>query len=445
MLLGTLFVFLLSRTLAHPLSPPAVNPAPPTSPVLNAFVAISDCIRDPSRVRSTSELLWNCIGTIFVCTYVAIHPNMPDRNATRGTEMWQKVKTCLYALLAPEVVILLAMQQRCAASRIARRYRYGDGDVELGGETEKRGVIFPTISEDEIRDKAKGDFLSKLVVIMQTSWFVIQCIARHAQGLVVTELELVTLAFATLNVIMYFLWWSKPLNAEYPIYFKKDGSRTSGPVQVARESLGLSEMYSGLWVGWTWRRETLKKGIWNRIKDDMDCTSPIGMIWKWLIKKPFGVVFNPLLDMMVDARVTNPTCVGPYYNGSLPDAEHFTMISLSSLIGVLFGEIHLIGWNFQFSTHLECYLWRTSSLIVTVEPAILAIGIILDQLKDGYPRFESLITIAIVPLAILAGFVGPIAYVLARISLLVLPLFALRDLPPSAHQNVQWSDYLPHI
>ncbi|KAF8644493.1 hypothetical protein AX16_008433 [Volvariella volvacea WC 439] len=273
MLLGTLFVFLLSRTLAHPVSPLPDNPVPPTSPVLNAFVTISDCIRDPSKIRSTSELVWNCLGTIFICTYVAIHPNMPDRNATKSEKMWQKVKTCLYALLAPEAVIVMAMRQRFNASMIAKQFRghgwtmtHGffmimggmmqeDGDGYkvvtideyglswLGVERKEGGIMLPTISEDEIQDKAKGDFLTKLVVVIQTSWFVIQCIARHAQGLVVTEIELVTLAFATLNVITYLLWWSKPLNAEYPIYFKKNGDRTSGPMKIAKDSFAVSDRY----------------------------------------------------------------------------------------------------------------------------------------------------------------------------------------------------------
>ncbi|KAF8641458.1 hypothetical protein AX16_009970 [Volvariella volvacea WC 439] len=124
MLLGTLFIFLLSRTLAHPIFSPPTDPTPPTpSPVVNAIVAVSDCIRDPSRIRSTSELVWNCLGTIFACTYVAIHPNMPDRTAMKRERMWQKVKTCLYALMAPEAIIAMAMQQRFAAARISGRYK----------------------------------------------------------------------------------------------------------------------------------------------------------------------------------------------------------------------------------------------------------------------------------------------------------------------------------
>ncbi|KAF8641438.1 hypothetical protein AX16_009951 [Volvariella volvacea WC 439] len=164
---------------------------------------------------------------------------------------------------------------------------------------------------------------------------------------VITELELVTLAFATLNFITYFLWWSKPLNAEYPVYFRKNGDRISGPMKIEKEGLGMSDRYS--------------------------------------------------------------------------------------------------GWNFQFSTDIERDLWRISSIVVTVEPATIAVGFILRWLGDQYPRFEGFFDIFLQPTYLLAAYVGPIFYIPARIALLVLPLFALRDLPPSAHQSVKWSDYIPHI
>jgi hypothetical protein len=74
-----------------------------------------------------------------------------------------------------------------------------------------------TISEEELEDKAKGDFLSKTIAILQVSWFIIQCIARFIQGLAITELEVATLALASMNVFMYFFWWNKPLGVNVPV------------------------------------------------------------------------------------------------------------------------------------------------------------------------------------------------------------------------------------
>ena len=70
------------------------------------------------------------------------------------------------------------------------------------------------LTEDEISDRSQADGLSKLIFILQTSWFIIQCIARHIQGLDLTQLELTTLAMASLNAITILLWWEKPLGAQ---------------------------------------------------------------------------------------------------------------------------------------------------------------------------------------------------------------------------------------
>ena len=78
-------------------------------------------------------------------------------------------------------------------------------------------IAFPTITAEEIHDKARGDFLSKALVILQTLWFIGQCIARGKQDLALTELELVTLALASLNGVMYYFWWDKPLGVNEPI------------------------------------------------------------------------------------------------------------------------------------------------------------------------------------------------------------------------------------
>jgi hypothetical protein len=73
---------------------------------------------------------------------------------------------------------------------------------------------FPRLSKADIEDKSKGDAISKGLVILQTGWFVTQCIARGVQGLPITELELATVAFAALNFVIYLLWWDKPQNVQ---------------------------------------------------------------------------------------------------------------------------------------------------------------------------------------------------------------------------------------
>ncbi|KAG6830146.1 hypothetical protein H0H92_002010 [Tricholoma furcatifolium] len=73
------------------------------------------------------------------------------------------------------------------------------------------------ISEKEILDRSKGDVLSKSLVVLQITWFMVQTLARTIQHLAITELEVATLAFALLNIVIYFCWWNKPLNVNCPI------------------------------------------------------------------------------------------------------------------------------------------------------------------------------------------------------------------------------------
>jgi len=93
-------------------------------------------------------------------------------------------------------------------------------------------ITFPTTTDAEIQDRSKGDFLSKAIATIHTTWFLVQCVARGIQGLAITELELVTLALASLNGITYFFWWDKPLSPQEPVtlYFRGVTSVETGHV-----------------------------------------------------------------------------------------------------------------------------------------------------------------------------------------------------------------------
>ncbi|OJA10720.1 hypothetical protein AZE42_04273 [Rhizopogon vesiculosus] len=84
-------------------------------------------------------------------------------------------------------------------------------------------VDMPTIAEEDIEDRSKGDILSKGIAILQLVWFVISLAARYAQNLPITLLEIDTLAIAALTCIVYFLWWKKPKDVGRPflVHWKK--------------------------------------------------------------------------------------------------------------------------------------------------------------------------------------------------------------------------------
>jgi len=95
-------------------------------------------------------------------------------------------------------------------------------------------------TEKEITDRSKGDGLAKIILILQSSWFIFQCIARCAQGLGLTQLELTTVALASLNGITFILWWYKPLGVEAPVRVYMTRKLTD----VERATEGVSDLFS---------------------------------------------------------------------------------------------------------------------------------------------------------------------------------------------------------
>ena len=76
---------------------------------------------------------------------------------------------------------------------------------------------FTMLTKAEIEDRGKSDWLAKSLVLLQTSWFVIQCIAWGINHLPLTHLEIIMLAYAAMNFVIYIFWWYKPLNINRPV------------------------------------------------------------------------------------------------------------------------------------------------------------------------------------------------------------------------------------
>ena len=93
-----------------------------------------------------------------------------------------------------------------------------------------QGITKVTFSD--IKDRSKGDFLSKGTAILQTTWFILQCVARHEQWLALTELELVTLGLASSNATTYVFWWHKPRVVQEPVrkYYKPEANAEERPI-----------------------------------------------------------------------------------------------------------------------------------------------------------------------------------------------------------------------
>lgn len=177
-----------------------------------------------------------------------------------------------------------------------------------------------SISKADILDKSKSSGVAKFLTVAQTTWFILQFIERWAAHQARTQLEIMTVAYALLNIVIYALWWNKPLNVNEPI-------EVSGRKDLdapARE-----------------------KGIWDHDK--------------WLIEDALEA----------------------WVNDHGKDFDELTIFTMS-IIGVVFGGVHCFAWHFHFPTHEEEVLWRVCSVFCASAPVIMLFIMMLVMLPETF-------------------------------------------------------------
>lgn len=138
-------------------------------------------------------------------------------------------------------------------------------------------------------------------------------------------------------------------------------------------------------------------------------------------------------------------------------AETKPLLCFSAIAGATFGSIHCAAWSSPFPSHTEQIFWRTASLTLVGICLCILIGPLVRELtlalffraSDGTKaksfwdivdeRVNELIVSKPVHLFL------SVAYPLARLSLLILALLSLRNLPESALESVTWTNLIPHI
>ncbi|KAK0432170.1 hypothetical protein EV421DRAFT_2024119 [Armillaria borealis] len=470
------------------------------------------CIEDQHTVLS---IIWSCLATIFACTWIAVHPNVPGRNiTTKGAISCaiERAKIMAITILAPEVIVGWAAEQFIVAWKL-RHGKYNSIVSATEPSTEKKeeskltlahgfllcmGGFYYTgkyeiphqaleaneatstpppssvheslsdrtkllnarfvpdgtsdwetrdvpgtlvtlealesepllvtnlaaISPETIEDRSEGDALSKTVSILQISWFIVQCVARAMQHLPITLLEMTSLAFAGLNIITYFLWWYKPLNVKYPIYLDGSDKRPTSEIHYPEES---ASPVKSSWLEWAYRR--------------------VDWVGNWIACTTLGYSYLEIRD---------GAC--RFYSGTTREGDARCMAMVG--VGFLFGAFHCVAWSFYFPSHAEMVLWRFSSMAVLIGLCVgsqFRVGMmILDWVDPEWTskpvsvffrawRDDKIWVLTLVTISNFMFFVAIVAYIVARIILIILAFLQLRSLPPLAFCTVQWTTYIPHI
>lgn len=261
----------------------------------------------------------------------------------------------------------------------------------------RKGKLLPLMT-DELSDKSKGDDLSKGLAILQTIWFVVQCIARFIEGLPLTHLEVMTLAYTVMTVAMYITWWDKPLNVNCAI-------RVPG---------------------------VPFKGEPKRIH---------------ILIEIFGYLAGDR-DSYVDIRKLPRV---PTFWAGTPRKETVGYAdAVGLLVAIAFGAVHCIAWSYALPSPVKVLLWRVSAIAIIAIPVGGFLASPFIWRGDGQGESELSRTLLYLLfssfwLSCTYVFVGFFIYIGARMILLLLSFTALKGLHYTVFQATQWVDFIPHL
>ena len=108
------FLLLVTRISAAPLQTPCTNLDP----------AAPSCVCPFNQgQRSLWDIIWGCLVTIFACTWISVHPNIPKAGGPWWKSLASRLKIMFYAIITPEMVIWWAMRQWLGAGDIEKRHK----------------------------------------------------------------------------------------------------------------------------------------------------------------------------------------------------------------------------------------------------------------------------------------------------------------------------------
>ena len=378
--------------------------------------------------RGTWSILWGCLATIFICTWSALHLNVPERHG-RWYLFFRKLGWMLICATAPEIVVAFAANHFFNARDLLKhlhkhghrewtlihaQFAYADGfrtRTPLGEESKcgpgrLRALIYdgdvdgPSISEGELKSRGKSDWVIKLIAMVQIIWFVVQTLLRAIQHYQTTPLEIMTVAFVACSVFIYGFSLNRPQDVEYPVFLEVSAAalaRVETASTADTETSGTSE------------------------------TKPDQASNKSAHAEEIGVARSGAVLERV---------AGDYVPGW---AAANVPLLLLALFACGLGALHCLAWNCPFPTSKEQLAWRICSATTTALPFVfLSLIEPLVLVKDGRntsAKHDRTYSVALTFYM----------YVIGRITIIVLAFMSLRALPADAFRTIDWNSYIPHF
>jgi hypothetical protein len=214
-----------------------------------------------------------------------LHLNVPEVDLGKSNKFWRLILYTLIGVVIPEYNLMAALEEllkvrrmKEIASKRNKTLTAGQAHLvlmeglqirtaSLEDDKDNKKEIMITeenfmsaleISEvyrllpsrQDVKDISKSDFLGRFVTIVQILWFTIQVIARHVQGETVSLLEVSTLAYISLALMSYVIYWRKPQGMSAPMKIYVHPSVDLGRIKQESHSLDVNNYIGFLyWVG----------------------------------------------------------------------------------------------------------------------------------------------------------------------------------------------------
>ncbi|KAE8132567.1 hypothetical protein BDV38DRAFT_287603 [Aspergillus pseudotamarii] len=330
--------------------------------------------------------------------------------------------------------------------------------------------LIPDISGEEIKDKSKADGVTKALMCIQAFWFCVQTFARINKGIYISLLEWNTLVHAVCALIMYGIWWHKPLDVSEPLVIsgpqamelcaamctmsnidgclgpfldqsglamergdlRMDCSQSSPKTQLATALLdnGASTDHTR----WELTKAACLKAKTENWQPEYGSNHQLSQLARGFLclrsSREFtadkldyeGVAdrcqnWGGTLRWLVKGRQPISGALGsPYYHQTWHPVWVWAWLSFG-FSGIIYGSLHLLAWDAPFHSAAEKTLWHMCSLVITCYTA--------------WKRF-------VVPMFFTL-------YIFSRLFLVVECFVNLAFLPREVYETLQWAEYIPHI
>ncbi|KAJ5722075.1 hypothetical protein N7488_000110 [Penicillium malachiteum] len=423
--------------------------------------------------RSTWDLLWSCFSTIFACTWTVLHIAVPPRNISSKRWTVTKLFLWLIAIVVPEVLFWISacnfywstlLQKVCNAAQNTRdthllepKLWLSKRVISLGQAQDlshmnlhpvhsewtlrqcfcilSRGLTLQTQDEGstqdrDVEDRAKSDSLAKAFTVLQSTWFLCNCIGRWAYSLLVSPIELSTVAYVGCGVLVYGVLWYKPRNMTTPIAIYLQFDRANLPTEVC----SLTERNREGWVHLRARvkEESAITALKNYLRELYDATIPA----------PNNEPEEPHNDQPNDYAPFE----GPFYGIVLS-------ITCTSA-ALIYCAIHVAAWDFEFPTKAEQTVWRVLSLICVGAVFIFsAVDCLVEY--TSFLKSKNMLPSFMVDYDRKGGrwlvvdhyikLLSVLVYVPARLGMMGLVFSSVRALPMATYTTVDWLTTIPHF